>query len=277
MADEKFIDVRRRELRKVNINEADHRAAYDFANKIYKKFGNVVLSVVLFGSVAKGTSKKSSDIDLLIVVDNVSLKWDQEIVAWYRQELFEIVRKDTHKDRLHINTITLSTFWHNVKSGDPAAINIIRYGVALLDVGYFEPLKYLLYLGRVKPSTEAIYVSMNRAPWHLLRARVKVLSSMEDFYWAMVDAAHAALMIKGKTPPSPEFVGDLLREVYVSKRRLKPKYINWYEELYRLAHDIKNNKVERIDGDEFETQHKRTKEFVQEMKRLLKAGEKKSS
>jgi len=268
------IDLRRKELRRIRISDENYKIAYDFANQIYKAFGNVVLSVILFGSVAKGEAKKESDIDIMIIIDNVSVSWDQDVIAWYREELFKLVKGNPNRDKLHINTMTLSAFWDNVKVGEPAAINILRYGVALLDLGFFEPMKFLLITGRVKPSSEAIYTTLNRAPWHMLRSRVKVLSAVEDIYWAMVDSAHAALMTYGITPPSPEHIDDLLLETFANKKKLDKKYILWYKEIYKLAHDIKNNKVDRIGGNKFDVFNKRASEFVKVMEQLTRDGEK---
>jgi len=268
------IPTRRAELRKIKIAREDYRIAYDFAGKVWKKFGPLVLSVVVFGSVTKGEAKPESDIDIAIIVDNVSQVWDEEIISYYREELFKVVRAEKYRDRLHINTATLSTFWDNIRAGDPAIINMLRYGVALVDLGFFEPLKYLLYMGRIKPTSEAIYSVLNRTPWHMLRARVKTLSAIEDFYWAMVDSSHAALMTHGYTPPSPEHVGDMLTEAFVRTKKIPKTLVEWYNELYSLSHDIKNHKIHKIDGDVYDRWYKRAMEFAKVMEKLTKDGEK---
>ncbi|MEM2874178.1 MAG: nucleotidyltransferase domain-containing protein [Candidatus Nanoarchaeia archaeon] len=267
------IPTRREELRKISIEEKDYKIAYDFAASVYKKFGPVVLSIVLFGSAAKGKARPESDIDIIIIVDNVSMVWDEEVIAWYREELFKLVKANPHKDLLHINTVTLSAFWENVRAGDPAIINMLRYGVALVDLGFFEPLKYLLLQGRIRPTAEAVYTVMMRVPWHLLRARVKNLSAIEDLYWAAVDSAHAALMVRNKTPPSPEHIAEFLTEVFVKPRKLSKQYVDWFSELHMLAHDIKNHKVHRISGEDCERWYRRVVDFTKIMERLTKEGE----
>ncbi len=268
------IPTRRPELRALRVAPENYKTAYGFAGRIYKKFGPVVLSVVLFGSVAKGTAKKEADIDIVIVIDNVSMVWDQEVISWYREELFNLVKKEPARDKLHVNTITLSAFWDNVQVGDPAIINMLRYGVALVDLGFFEPLKFLLYQGRIKPTAESIFTVMNRTPWHLLRARIKSLSAVEDLYWAMVNASHAALMTAGLTPPSPEHVGDMLTEEFVKTKRISRVYVDWYEEMYQLAHDIKNAKINQISGKDYDIQLRRTQEFTSMMLKLTREREK---
>jgi predicted nucleotidyltransferase/uncharacterized protein (UPF0332 family) len=268
------IPTRRPELRKIKIAREDYKIAYDYAGKVYKKFGPLVLSVVVFGSVTKMEAKPESDIDIAVIIDNVSQVWDEEIISYYREELFKLVRGEKNRDRLHVNTITLSTFWDNIRAGDPAIINMLRYGVALVDLGFFEPLKYLLYMGRIKPTAEAIYTVLNRTPWHLLRARIKTLSAIEDFYWAMVDSSHAALMTYNYTPPSPEHIGDMLTEAFVKHKKLSKTFVDWYNELYTLSHEIKNHKIHKIDGEMYDKWYRRTIDFAKVMGRLTKEGEK---
>ncbi|MEK6923236.1 MAG: nucleotidyltransferase domain-containing protein [Nanoarchaeota archaeon] len=268
------IPTRRKELRKINLHNEDYKQAYDFAGKIYKKFGPLVLSVVVFGSVTKREAKPESDIDIIVIIDNVSQLWDEEVIAYYREELFNITKSHSARDRLHVNTLTLSNFWDNVKVGDPAIINMLRYGVALVDLGFFEPLKYLLLLGRISPTPEAIYVTMNKIPWHLLRARVKILSAVEDLYWAMVDSSHAALMMVGHIPPSPEHVPELLQDAFVSKNKLKSVYVGWYKEMYTFYHDIKNHKISSISGEDYNKWYKRTSEFTKILEAIARKEEK---
>jgi uncharacterized protein (UPF0332 family) len=92
-------------------------------------------------------------------------------------------------------------------------------------------------------------------------------------YWAMVDSAHAALMVRNQTPPSPEHVPALLNEVFAKNRQLEKHFIEWYSELYELAHAIKNHKVHRISGEDYETWYKRTEQFTKVMEKLAKEGE----
>ena len=151
--------------------EENYKIDYDFEVEAYKKFQNIVKSIVLFGSVAKDL-KKQNDIDIIIFIDDCTIQWDEELISWYREELEKIVAMNKNWDKLHINTVTLSVFWDEFKAGEPVAINIVRYGKSLIDFGgFFDPLKMLLAKGKIKPSAEAIYNALRRAPHHLARAR----------------------------------------------------------------------------------------------------------
>ena len=85
--------------------QTEHDIAMDFAVKVYKKFDKIIKSVVLFGSTAKKTQEKGSDIDIVIIIDDASIMWDQELIAWYREELEKIILENPYKHSLHVNTI----------------------------------------------------------------------------------------------------------------------------------------------------------------------------
>ena len=253
----------------LEVLEKDYKIAYDFAFKVQKKFKEIVKSVILFGSVAKGVPKITSDIDLVILVDDASIKWDGEAISWYQEELKKLVDKESENDKLHINTVTLSSFWENVLIGEPAAINILRYGIPVFDPGFIMPLKFLLYQGKIRPSQEAVYNCAGRVPWHIFRGKIKLLGAIGDFYWAFVDSAHAPLMQAGHIPPSPEQVADLLEKVFVRRKKIEQKYADWMREIYELAHRVKNNEVPSLPGRTYDVWLKRTEEFTQVMSKLL--------
>ncbi len=257
----------------IEVLERDYKLAYGLAVKSAKKFKTLIKGFVMFGSVAKRTAKPSSDVDVAIIVDDASIKWDEEAIAWYREEMDKIVATLEDNERLHINTITLSSFWENLLVGEPAALNILRYGVPILDNGFITPMKFLLYMGRVRPSPEAVYNTIGRVPWHIFRGKTKILGAIGDFYWAFVDSAHGPLMQAGHTPPSPEHVADMLQKVFVEGKRLDGKYVDWFREIYDLAHKMKNNEIQSVTGQEYDKWLERVEDFTKVMHRLFKAEE----
>src|SRR3989344_1791159 len=206
--------------------------AMDFAQKVYQKFDKLVKSIVLFGSAVKHTDVIGSDIDVIIIVDDASVMFDEKLILWYREELADIVRQNPYKQELHINTIKLTTWWQDLSRGDPVVINIIRYGEVLIDFGgFFNPLKILLQDGKIKATPESIYTCLNRVPFHITRSKQSEISSVEGCYWAMVDSAQALLMAINLLPPSPEHIALLLKENFVDKGLLKIKYVVDFRDL----------------------------------------------
>jgi predicted nucleotidyltransferase/uncharacterized protein (UPF0332 family) len=249
--------------------DKDYEIAYDFAIKAYKQFKEMIKAIIMFGSIAKGEGVKKSDIDIIILIDDCTINWDQELIAWYREELKKLIAKQKYPKDLHVNTVTLSVFWEELKAGEPVIINVLRYGRTLIDFGgFFDPLKILLAKGRIKPTSEAIFTTLRRAPDHIARAKYNILTSVEGFYWAMVDSAHAALMSVNEIPPSPEHVSDMLNVVFVKPRKLEKKYVDWFNELHKLAKEITHGNIVNVQGSVLETQQRRTEEFVRRMVKL---------
>ena len=244
--------------------------AMDFAAKAYQKFDKIIKSIVLFGSSVKKNATASSDIDIVIIIDDASLLWDQELIAWYREELGKLIKANPYKKDLHINTIKLTIWWYDLMQGDPVVINVIRYGQTLIDFGgFFTPLKVLLEQGKIRSTPEAIYTALQRAPQHLIRSKQAEMSAVEGVYWAMVDSAHALLIAAHVMPPSPEHIPILLKEKFVDKKMLSMKYVVWYRDLYVLHRRIVHGDVTDIKGVEIDDWQKRAEEFVRVMAELI--------
>ncbi len=247
--------------------------AMDFATKAYKKFGESIKSIILFGSTTKKTRATGSDIDIIIVIDDASIRWNQELIAWYREELGKILSQSPYNQTLHINTVKLTTWWEDLLRGDPIVTNILRNGEALVDMaGFFNPLKFLLINGKIKSTPEAIYNSLQRAPLHLARSKAAEINAVEGLYWAMVDSAHAALIAANVSPPSPEHIAIELQKKFVESKKLNIKYVQWFSKLLELhkkiSHgEIRNLKSEEVKIDEWQ---EKTEEFMSVMTRLVK-------
>ena len=248
----------------------DSDIAMDFATKVYQKFNKVIKSVILFGSVSKKTNIAGSDIDIIIILDDASIKWDQELIAWYREELEKIIKRNPYRSDLHVNTIKLTTWWEDLIKGDPIILNIIRDGHSLIDFGgFFEPLKYLLVLGKLKSTPEAIYSLLQRAPQHIARSKLSELNSVEGLFWAMVDSAQAVLISADISPSSPENIAADLRVNFVNSGELKMKYVVWYRDLFLLHKKITHGEITDLKGVEIDEWQERSEEFLEVMAKLV--------
>jgi len=243
----------------------------DFAVKAYKRFDKMVKAIAIFGSSAKNTAVSSSDVDIIIIIDDASIFWDQELIAWYREELAKLVAVNPYKKELHITTTKITTFWNDLLKGDPVVVNVLRYGEALIDIGgFFNPLKALLQQGKIRISPEAIYTALQRAPEHFRRSKLAELNAIEGLFWAMVDSSQAALMSAGVSPPSPEHIAGLLKENFVDKSMLKMKYVVWYRDLYMLHRSIAHQEINDLKGSQIDDWQSRTEEFISVMAKLVK-------
>ncbi|MCX6707285.1 MAG: nucleotidyltransferase domain-containing protein, partial [Candidatus Woesearchaeota archaeon] len=154
-------------------NREEVDIAYKFAKFAYKEFGSFVKAIVLFGSASRKEDVPEGDIDILILVDDLSISINPEVAETYRIIVQKLVRDISM--RLHITTLKLTSFWEYVKMGDPVAINILRDGTSLLDTGFFDPLQVLLKQGRIRPTSEAVWNYFVRAPATLLNSKWHII------------------------------------------------------------------------------------------------------
>ena len=244
--------------------------AMDFAEKIVKKFDTLVKAVVLFGSTAKSKAGPGSDIDIIIIVDDATIIFDEKFTMWYREELAKIVSRNPYKADLHINTIKVTTWWEDLIRSDPVVINILRYGEPLIDVGGFiKPLKVLLEKGRIKPTPESIYNVVNRVPGHIVRSKISEMSAMEGCYWSYVECSQALLMAVNISPPSPEHVPALLDQHFVKKGFLNKQILLDFGEVYRLHKEIVYGKLKDLDGKTIDMYQNKSEEFFKIAVKLL--------
>ena len=246
----------------------DRELARKFSQKIYKEFSNFLKAVVLFGSAATREKRSAgSDIDILIVIDDVSMQLSQELITTYRLIVEKMVVETS--DRFHITTLRLTSFWEYIRAGDPVGINILRDGLAILDTGFFDPLQILLRQGRIRPTQESVWNYYMRAPTTLHNSKWHVLQATLDLYWAAVDSAHAALMHIGEVPPSPDHVADLLETKFVKTKHLEARYTHIFRYLYNLSKMIVHREIKEIKGDEYTKYYHMAEEFVERMRKIV--------
>jgi len=249
---------------------ADLRIAKEFSDKLKKELGDFLATVAVFGSSARKKTHEKSDIDVLVITDDVSFPITEVMVEGYRIIVENLIRNISMK--LHVTSMTLTAFWDHVKAGDPVTVNILRDGIALLDSGMFNPLQTLLKQGRIRPSEESVWRYFGRSPKTILNSRWHLLQANLDLYWAVIDSAHAALMRANQIPTAPEHVADLLEKVYVKPKILEKKYVETMRKFYRLNKMITHREIKTITGREYDTNVKEADDFVKRMKVLIQKG-----
>jgi|TARA_B100001971_G_C18068170_1_gene471596 predicted nucleotidyltransferase/uncharacterized protein (UPF0332 family) len=241
--------------------------SYRFANELYRELGGLIRGVIIFGSAARASTTPKSDIDILVIIDDLTISLSPEVLEAYRVIVNKTIVKVS--TRLHITTLRFTSFWEYMRAGDPVGINILRDGVALIDSGFFEPLQALLKKGKIRPTSESIWTYYIRAPntlhnskWHLLQATL-------DMYWAVIDAAHAALMKHGEIPPTPEHVADLLEQKLVKKKLLEHKYVLIMRHFYKIMKGIVHREIKEIKGSDYDKYYKTAEDFVKRMREFV--------
>ncbi|HIH14745.1 MAG: DNA polymerase beta protein [archaeon GW2011_AR17] len=261
-----------REVQK-NYPSEEFAVARTFASRVYKEFGEFVKAIVLFGSANKG-KEKPNDIDILIVLDDVRIEFSEEIVQTYRIITQKII-SDTDVKRLHVQSMKFSSFWEYVRAGDPVATNILRYGIALVDTGFFDPLQQLLDQGRIRPTPESISTYFAMAPASLEKAEGHLLAASVDLYWSVINSAHAALMHYGEVPPSPEHVVEIMQKTLVKEKKISQASLKTMIEMYALFKAVTTRNKKTVSGKEYDAYKIKAGKFVKEMDKFIRKEKKK--
>ncbi|MFH1850557.1 MAG: nucleotidyltransferase domain-containing protein [archaeon] len=248
-------------------NKDDLGIAYDFAKKLHRELKDILKAIVLFGASARNNPHSGGDIDVLVVIDDVTIVLTPEVTEAYRIITEKLVVSTSKK--LHITTMRLTSFWEYVKVGDPVAINMLRDGVPLLDSGFFEPMQLLLYQGRIRPTVESIWTYFSKAPQSLSNAKWHILQGVIDLYWSVIDSAHAALMKLGEQPPSPQHVADLIEERMVKTKIIHKKYATTMRNFFKISKMILHREVKEISGEEFDRYYVEAHDFVKVMQTFI--------
>ena len=66
----------------------------------------------------------------------------EELIEGYRIIVENLIEKVSLK--LHVTSMTFTSFWEHARVGDPILVNILRDGIALHDRGFFDPLQRIL-------------------------------------------------------------------------------------------------------------------------------------
>jgi uncharacterized protein (UPF0332 family)/predicted nucleotidyltransferase len=249
-----------------------------FSKEITKELDQLVKSVVWFGSAVRrhfSEGKHSlrdealfgSDIDVLIVLDDMISVLNPEVITAYRV----ITEKTAAKisKRLHITTMPLTKFWDYSSKGDPILINMLRDGTAVYDVGCFGMAKKLLESKKIRPNKEIVWIYLGRGPMSIANAHWNMKEAALDLYWAVFDSAHSALLHYGIVPDTPEQLIPLMRHHLVGKRLLDKKQLSVVSEFMNLGKMIMAGELTKISGDHYDRYRKEADQFLHTVKGII--------
>ena len=245
------------------------RLAEKFKDEVIKKYGKVVKAVVVFGSLVRGDFHEKSDIDMLVVIDDVMARFSPE-----QKERFDETIQDLGK---HISedisvqpAWTLSEFWDMARIGHPLLYTIVRDGWALFDTGFFIPVRKLLELGKIPTTLEAVEKFMEAAPQKIQRVEsIKLMMVAEDLYYAMLNSSQAVLMYLGENPPTPKETLTAVKEHMVDAKLLEQEYLDSLNKVIEFRKGVEHKDVKNIAGAELDTFIDGAKRYVERMEQLL--------
>ena len=255
-------------VKKVMRYEEEERVrAVEFAEKLRMELKDFVVCVVLFGSKARSGDVKKGDLDILVVIDDVKKELTPDVLKAYQMLALGIAKKVS--ENIHLTTMKLSIFWELAKQADPIFVNMLRDGVPVYDLGFFEPMQALLEQGRMNATPESIWTYLLKAPNAIDGAKGHLLQAGIDLYWAVLDAAHAALMSIGETPPTPAHIPELIEERFVKPKHLEAVYAEMLKEFFKLYKLIQDRHVKELSGVQYDKYAHDADLFVERMHKII--------
>ena len=118
------------------LNAIYRRAAEEFARRVTSCLGGQVDSIVLYGSVARGDTKRASDVDVLVISPDPAAVKDR----------ISAIRSDLSYESnfaFFISLVQLSRaeLLELVRLGSPFAWDIVREAIGLYDNGTFSRIR----------------------------------------------------------------------------------------------------------------------------------------
>jgi len=136
------------------------KAINDFVEGCKFRFGQNLVSVVLFGSAARGTAKKYSDIDLVLVIDGLPRRrLDREDIV------MDIILDVLKKYHIRISPVLLESTEISTKNLNPLIYGILTgYDVLYDPKGFWSS-----FLTKIKPiilKNKPIYIE-DKKRWQI--------------------------------------------------------------------------------------------------------------
>lgn len=234
----------------------------EFSRELILEMKSLVKAIVLFGSNANNTQDKNSDIDVMILLDNVEVYVTTELREAYRVIVNNLISRFDGK--LHIMTTNFSDYWDMLRKGDPVMTNILRFGVPIYDTGVIEPMQYLLEIGKIRPSREAINNYLARSETLLNETEKHLHDAVLDLYYASVDIVHSVLMTKKIMPTSPKDMPKVFKKEF--KGTNIEKYSKTIDEIYKIAKKVEHEKILKFSGSEYDKLREKVEDMILNLK-----------
>jgi len=250
-------DIKKEEIPKGEI----YTKIINFTNQMRKTYGDIIKSVLIFGSAATGQMKKTSDADIWVILDDTKTKTSEDLEA--QIQLTSVQLKD-----LHVQTTGLTEFWGWMKRGSPELFNYLRVGLVIYDTGFVKPVQRMLKAGLLPPSEETVGIKAKSAEVHLKKVSLTIKAMIFDLRYAATDACQSVIMYYYKTTPDQKHMAEELEKL-VKENKIERDCIDKFQELNKLWKDIDHGVIKEVTPKHLEHAVNLAKGIIEKMKKLL--------
>ncbi|RLI96616.1 MAG: hypothetical protein DRP00_05090 [Candidatus Aenigmatarchaeota archaeon] len=242
------------------------------SSQLIKKY-HLIKAIFIYGSSVK-KKRVTTDIDLVVIVDDTSEEFKDSILNWLENDL-KIIAEEAYKKlkiNLHFQSPkTLSLWWDSLRSGEPWVVNAVKEAWILYDPSdYITPLKSLIKQGRIAGTREKAEALIERAPFRYKEAlRIMLEEITEELLSAMTETAQAVLMFFRVAPPAAKDIPKELRKNFVRTGMLKEGVVEYFEYVYEIADKIAHREITKLSGKEIKKLLNRAVLFIDKMDDLF--------
>ncbi|MBL7169888.1 MAG: nucleotidyltransferase domain-containing protein, partial [Candidatus Aenigmarchaeota archaeon] len=245
-------------------SEGSYRRVIQFTKKIKKMHGDIIKSVLIFGSAARKEAKKTSDIDVWVVVDDTATKGTEDILKIRTQ--LQLVGQEM-KD-IHVQMNGLTEFWGWMKLGSPELFNFLRDGLVIYDTGFIKPVQRMLKMGLLPPSEETVGLKVRSCDGLVKRVEASWKADVFDLRYAATDICQAVIMHYYKETPDHKRMPTALEKL-VKEHGLEKEYIEKYKRLDKLWKDLDHKIVKKPTPEYVAKADKLSREIIERLTKLL--------
>lgn len=235
-----------------------------FTNEARKQYGDLIKSVLIFGSIVRGDAVKTSDADVWVILDDTATKGSEDLEK-VQSHLYLIAHE--LKD-VHVQTTPLTEFWHWIKTGSPELVNFLRYGLAIYDSGFVKPVQRMLNMGLLPPSEETISIRARAAEARYRKVKLDMKSAIFDLRYCTSDIIQAAVMHHYKAQPDLKDIPKFLEKM-VKEKKLEKTWVKKFGDMNKMWKDIDHKVVKNVDGEYLQKALDLSREIVDRFKKLI--------
>ncbi|MDD5191661.1 MAG: nucleotidyltransferase domain-containing protein [Candidatus Nanoarchaeia archaeon] len=253
------------------------RVAQIHKSLVLRKFEKYVYSYVIGGSLVRGETQKTSDVDTYIIIDDTDVKRMPrlELKDKLRNIIYSYIMQAGElagvQNKLNVQVYLLTEFWDGVKDANPIFYTFLRDGFPLYDRGGFLPWKLLLRMGKIKPSPEAIdgFMSVGDKTSEIVKRRLLDIV-IGDIYWGISMPTQGLLMLYGLPPTNVKETVAEFRRIFVEKEKLVEKrYADTLEEvMIKYYKGYEHEKIKEVSGKEVDKLLKDSEDYLKKLKEL---------
>jgi predicted nucleotidyltransferase len=247
------------------------RKSKQFAAMVRDKFGKYIRTVLISGSITRSDFVSGSDVDVYVIFDDTAT--DKPFTSQMREGLYnqlcEMAAKLGKEPHVHVQLATVTEFVDGIRTANPIIFNFVRNGRPILDTGFFEPLKRMLYMGIIKPGKETVIQTLEASIEYLNKVRTYHEWSVERMYKAVTWSTNSILMASGREPVGVDFMVDALGEL-VSNQVLEPEHVRTLEKIVELQRLIEQGKASDLQFETIADYYEKSREFVKKSEQIVK-------